>query len=72
MMINNLLLAVWPSNASRDDLKSDTPEVQRHMMYLTIATAAVALSSLAFLPLLPAQKDHIAQLRFRPPRRAAI
>ena len=65
-MINNLLLAVWPSNASRDDLKSDTPEVQRHMMYLTIATAAVALSSLAFLPLLPAQKDHIAQLRLRP------
>ena len=53
-----------PHSADPTDRRPAAP-LHTHR-YLTLATAAVALSSLAFLPLLPSQKGHIAELRLRP------
>ena len=65
-VLNNLLLAIWESNTSDEDIKADTPTVRRHMAYLTVLTVLVALSSLLWLPLLPSQKPAIAQLKTQP------
>ena len=68
-VINNLLLAIWPSNTQSSALRSDTAAVKQHMAYLTYATMGVALASLVFLPVLPSQKEHVARLRALPPSR---
>ena len=80
--VNNLLLSVWPSNTDNDALDACALDnagrtgaacanVQKHMTYLTFLTVAVSLSTLAFLPLLPAQKDEIRALSKLPPSRGA-
>jgi hypothetical protein len=66
-VLNNLLLAIWRSNTSTTDLKSDTETVKRNMAYLTVLGVLVALSSLLVLPLLPSQKAEIARLKMLPP-----
>ena len=66
-MINNLLLAIWPSNTSSAALASDTAAVKDHMAYLTYATIGVATSALLVLPFLPSQKEDVARLRALPP-----
>jgi len=65
-VLNNLLLAIWQSNTSQEQLESDTPEVKRNMAFLTVLTVLVALSSLFVLPLLPSQKPEIARLKTQP------
>ena len=40
-------------------------------MWLTLACCGIATSALAFLPLLPSQKAHVAQLAQLPPSRVA-
>lgn len=68
-VINNVLLAIWPSNTQSSQLRTDTAEVKQHMAYLTYTTMGVALCSLVFLPVLPSQKEHVARLRALPPSR---
>jgi len=65
-VINNLILAIWDTNTSDEQLKDDTPTVRRNMAYLTVLAALIALSSLLVLPLLPSQKRAIAQLKLQP------
>lgn len=122
--INNLLLAIWPSNTSNEQLdlcalpgitagidqtgavraaavgampqggegegegssaafttlsRSYVPrgvatscrEVQLHMTYLTLLGVAIAFTSLLFMPLLPRQKAHVAEMMKRPPSKLA-
>lgn len=122
--INNLLLAIWPSNTSNEQLdlcalpgitagidetgitfgtttlradggadsggastsaaftslsRSHVPrgvatscrEVQLHMTYLTLLGVAIAFTSLLFMPILPRQKAHVAEMMKRPPSKLA-
>ena len=57
-----MLLAIWPSNTSRDALLCDTAEVRDNMAWLTLATCGLALSAIGVLPLLPSQKPHVRRL----------
>ena len=83
--LNNLLLAVWPSNGDDAALRSCAPPanahadadadaddatcaaVRWHMLLLTLLSVGIASCSILFLPLLPRQKCHVAELKAREP-----
>ena len=47
LVLSNSLLPIWPSNASRDELRCDTGPVKDHMALLTGAACVIAVGGLA-------------------------
>ena len=62
--ISNELLALW--DLGNDAIARDDEAVRRHITYLQLVCTGFGLLALAFIPVLPRQKDECNKLRDRP------